>query len=67
MDCPPCALELTFSRHWAAVCGDKEAAMSYMSFGVGAWMKQLPSKPGHPGCLMAGLSVGRHPTTTTHT
>lgn len=59
-------LQLTFSRHWAAVCGDNKGAMSHMAFGMvhgplGSMNEQLPSKPGNPGCLKLGLSTARHP------
>lgn len=43
--------------------------MSHAAFGVGhdalgSLNAQLPSKPGNPGCLMAGLSADRHPPNT---
>lgn len=61
-------LQLTFSRHWAAVCGDNKGAMSHMAFGMGhdplgSLNERLPSKPGNLGCLKVGLSTARHPHT----
>lgn len=43
-------LQLTFSRHWAAVCGDNKGAMSHIAFGMGhnplgSLNEQLPSNP----------------------
>jgi hypothetical protein len=63
-DCPPCALETHFFPVLGCCLWGQREGHELHVFWTGSLQEQLPSKPGHPGCLMAGLSAGRHPTTT---